>query len=165
MLPEPSLDYKVVLREAGMGSLGQQHFVAIANWCGGCIAREAKAMVPSAWSWLEGSHGNSHSYYQETIQSAVRSHDPYQKIVGRWLMRRLSLDSNPVDITKLPGERDEETLLHAMGVEAANVHLGSKRQVRNVLKDMSRRKSNWLVTAAKQMAKAMSSEWHDYKRS
>jgi len=165
MLPEPSLGYKVVLREAGMGSLGQQHFVAIANWCGGCIAREAKAMVPSAWSWIEGSHSNSHSYYQETIQSAVRSHDPFQKIVGRWLMRRLSPDSNPVDITKLPGERDEETLLHAMGVEAANVHLGSKRQVRNVLKDMSRRKSNWLVTAAKQMAKAMSSEWHDYKRS
>ena len=160
---EPGLQSSI--EGGGMGSLGQQHFVAIANWCGGCIAREAKAMVPSAWSWLEGSHGNSNSYYQETIQSAVRSHDPFQKIVGRWLMRRLSPDSNPVDITKLPGERDEETLLHAMGVEAANVHLGSKRQVRNVLKDMSRRKSNWLVTAAKQMAKAMSSEWHDYKRS
>ena len=80
-------------------------------------------------------------------------------------MRRLSLDSNPVDITKLPGERDEETLLHAMGVEAANVHLGSKRQVRNVLKDLGRRKSNWLVTAAKQMAKAMAKEWRDYKKS
>jgi hypothetical protein len=168
MLPKPSLDYKVVLREAGMGSLGQQHFVAIANWCGGCIAREAKAMVPSAWAWLDSqknSHSNSQSYYQETIKSAVRSHDPYQKIVGRWLMRRLSPDSNPVDITKLPGEKDEKTLLHAMGAEAANVHLGSKRVVGNVLKDLRRKKSNWLVSAAKQMAKAMSSEWHDYKKS
>ena len=164
MLPEPGLDYKVVLREAGMGSLGQQHFVAIANWCGGCIAREAKAMVPSAWTWLD-SHNNSQSYYQQTIQSAVRSHDPYQKIVGRWLMRRLSPDSNPVDITKLPGERDEETLVHAMGVEAANVHLGSQRQTVNVLKDFGRRNSNWLVPAAKQMAKAMASEWRDYKKS
>ena len=141
MLPEPSLDYKVVRREAGMGSLGQQHFVAIANWCGGCIAREAKAMVPSAWNWLD-SNKNSQSYYQQTIRSAVRSHDPYQKIVGRWLMRRLSPESNPVDITKLPGERDEETLLHAMGSEAANVHLGSKRQTVKVLKDLGRRKAN-----------------------
>ena len=164
MLPDPSLDYKVVLREAGMGSLGQQHFVAIANWCGGCIAREAKAMVPSAWTWLD-SNKNSQSFYQQTIQSAVRSHDPYQKIVGRWLMRRLSPESNPVDVTKLPGERDEETLLHAMGTEAANVHLGSKRQILNVLKDLGRRKPNWLVSAAKQMAKAMSSEWRDYKKS
>jgi len=80
-------------------------------------------------------------------------------------MRRLSPDSNPVDITKLPGKKDEETLLHAMGAEAANVHLGSKRQVGNVLKDLRRKKSNWLVSAAKQMAKAMSSEWHDYKKS
>ena len=164
MLPDPSLDYKVVLREAGMGSLGQQHFVAIANWCGGCIAREAKAMVPSAWTWLY-SNKNSQSYYQQTIQSSVRSHDPYQKIVGRWLMRRLSPDSNPVDITKLPEERDEETLVHAMGMEAANVHLGSKRRIVNVLKDLGRRRSNWLVSAAKQMAKAMSSEWRDYKKS
>ena len=164
MLPDPSLDYKVVLREAGMGSLGQQHFVAIANWCGGCVAREAKAMIPSAWTWLD-SNKNSQSFYQQTIQSAVRSHDPYQKIVGRWLMRRLSPESNPVDVTKLPGERDEETLLHAMGTETANVHMGSKRQILNVLKDLGRRKPNWLVSAAKQMAKAMSSEWRDYKKS
>jgi hypothetical protein len=80
-------------------------------------------------------------------------------------MRRLSPDSNPVDITKMLGDRDEETLVRAMGVEAANVHLGSKRRIVNVLKDLGRRRSNWLVSAAKQMAKAMSSEWRDYKKS
>lgn len=165
MLPETGMDYRVVLREAGMGSLGQQHFVAIANWCGGCIAREAKAMVPSAWVWLNANHGRRQSYYEEAIESAVRSHDPYQKIVGNWLIRRLSPDSNPVDITKLPGQRDEETLLHAMGAEAANVHLGTRRQVKHVLKDLRKRKSNWLVSAAKQMAKAMAAEWRAYKKS
>jgi hypothetical protein len=165
MLPETGMDYRVVLREAGMGSLGQQHFVAIANWCGGCIAREAKAMVPSAWVWLNANHGRRQSYYEEAIESAVRSHDPYQKIVGNWLIRRLSPDSNPVDITKLPRQRDEETLLHAMGAEAANVHLGTRRQVKHVLKDLRKRKSNWLVSAAKQMAKAMAAEWRAYKKS
>src|SRR5580700_5072586 len=51
-LPEPGIEYKVVRRQAGLGSLGQERFVAIANWRGGCIAREAKLMVPSACSWL-----------------------------------------------------------------------------------------------------------------
>jgi recombinational DNA repair ATPase RecF len=39
------------------------------------------------------------------------------------------------------------------------------RQVGIVLKDLRRKKSNWLASAAKQMAKAISSEWHDYKKS
>jgi Uncharacterized protein conserved in bacteria (DUF2252) len=165
MLPDPNLDYKVVRREAGMGSLGQQRFVAIANWNGGCIAREAKAMVPSASTWLDGHRAHGHSYYEEAIKSAVRSHDPYQQIVGHWLIRRLSPDSNPVDIIGLPKERDEETLVHAMGAEAANVHLGTRRQIGSVLKDLRQRKSNWLISAAKKMAKAMTAEWRDYRKS
>src|ERR1039458_7601113 len=36
-----------------------------------------------------------------------------------------------------------------MGSEAANVHLGSKRQVANILRDLRRRKSNWLRSAAR----------------
>jgi hypothetical protein len=39
------------------------------------------------------------------------------------------------------------------------------RQVGIVLKDLRRKKSNWLASAAMQMAKAISSEWHDYKKS
>jgi hypothetical protein len=64
-----------------------------------------------------------------------------------------------------PEERDEETLLYAMGSEAANVHLGSKRQVADILKDLGRRKSNWLRSAARDMAKAMEGDWKRYKDS
>jgi hypothetical protein len=164
-LPNPNLDYKVVRREAGLGSLGQQRFVAIANWKGGHIAREAKAMLPSACGWLDGRIRNRQSYYQKAILSAVRSHDPFQKVVGAWLIRRLSPESNPIEIADLPEERDEETLLYAMGSEAANVHLGSKRQVAGILKDLGRRKSNWLRSAARDMAKAMEGDWKRYKDS
>lgn len=164
-LPNPNLDYKVVRREAGLGSLGQQRFVAIANWKGGHIAREAKAMLPSACVWLDGRIRNRQSYYQKAIQSAVRSHDPFQEVVGAWLIRRLSPESNPIEIADLPEERDEETLLYAMGSEAANVHLGSKRQVADILKDLGRRKSNWLRSAARDMAKAMEGDWKRYKDS
>jgi hypothetical protein len=37
------------LRVKGGGSLGRARYVAIAEWRGGHILREAKAIVPSAW--------------------------------------------------------------------------------------------------------------------
>src|SRR5215813_11221816 len=53
-LPAAKLSYRVVHRVAGLGSLGRQRFVALAEWNGGLIAREAKALVPSACTWFEG---------------------------------------------------------------------------------------------------------------
>jgi hypothetical protein len=163
-LPGPHLDYKVVSREAGLGSLGQQRFVAIAHWNGGLIAREAKALVPSACAWLGGKVSHGQSFYQRTMAGAVRSRDPFQSISGRWLIRRLSPDSNPIEIADLPRKRDEHTLLHAMGSEAANVHLGSGRRVNSILADLRRRKSSWLRAAAKDMAKVMEREWKAFTR-
>jgi hypothetical protein len=162
-LPGTHLDYKVVSREAGLGSLGQQRFVATAYWNGGLVAREAKAMVPSAHAWLEGRVSHRQSCYQRTMAGAVRSRDPFQTIRGGWLIRRLSPDSNPIEIADLPEERDEDTLLHAMGAEAANVHLGGDRRVKGILADFGRRKSTWLRSAAKDMAKAMEREWKVFR--
>lgn len=159
------MDYKVVLRKAGLGSLGQLRFVAIAHWEGGCIAREAKEMVPSSLHWIDGRTGDRNSYYERAIASAVRAHDPFQLIEGKWIVRRLSPDSNPIDIASLPKKRDEYTLLRAMGSEAANVHLGAKRQVGNVLKDLDRQKPDWLRSAGKAMAKVMEKEWREYRKS
>jgi hypothetical protein len=162
-LPDRTLDYKIVIRKAGLGSLGQLRFVAIAEWEGGCIAREAKAMVPSSCAWLNGRSGDRNSYYQQAIARAVRAHDPFQKTVGRWIIRRLSPDSNPVEIGCLSKKRDEEKLLHAMGSEAANVHLGSRPRIKDILKDLDRRKTNWLRSAAKAMANAIEKDWKEYR--
>ncbi len=82
-LPDLDCEYKVVRRSAGHGSLGRERYVAIAKWQDGGIAREAKAMLPSACAWLEGKLGDRESHYQEAIDSAVRSHDPYQFITER----------------------------------------------------------------------------------
>jgi uncharacterized protein (DUF2252 family) len=150
---------------AGLGSLGQLRFVAIGKWQGGFIAREAKAVVPSASVWIRGKVANCQSYYERAIRSSVRSRDPCQRIVGTWLIRRLSPDSNPIDIDDLPKERDEETLLKAMGSEAANVHLGSEPHGTRILKDLRRRNPDWLRNAAKVMAKAVEREWKEYQGS
>jgi len=163
-LPAKKLPYKVVRREAGHGSLGQQRFVAIAQWCGAWIAREAKATIPSSCAWLNGTVDHCQTYYETAIKSAVRSHDPYQKMVGGWLIRRLSPDANLIEIEDLPKKRDEMTLLNAMGAEAANVHLGTKRQRRKIVRDLQGRKSGWLRNSAKEMAKATERDWKKYRR-
>jgi uncharacterized protein (DUF2252 family) len=70
-LPDSRLTYKVVRREAGIGSLGQQRFVAIASWKGGFVAREAKAMVPSACEWLSQRVRRGQSLYQRALEACA----------------------------------------------------------------------------------------------
>jgi hypothetical protein len=163
-LPEPGIEYKVVRRQAGLGSLGQERFVAIAKWQGGCIAREAKLMVPSACSWLNDEIEQGQPWYEKAISSAVRSSDPFQVVDGLWLIRRLSPDSNPIDIQTLPKHSDEAMLLAAMGSEAANVHLGTKSQTRKILSDLKMRKRGWLKDAAVCMAKVLEKDWKRYRK-
>ncbi len=162
-LPDKDLDYRIIQREAGLGSLGQQRFVVIAYCHGGYIAREAKRVVPSASIWLRGRIACHQSHYQEAMNSAVRSPDPYQRIWKLWLLRRLSPDSNPIKIEELSGRRDDEILLQAMGSEAANVHLGTPGRARLLLKDMSYRQAGWLHSAARQMAKQTMRDWKEYR--
>ena len=141
-----------------------QRFVAIADWQGGCVAREAKSMLPSACEWLKGHTGHGQSFYEDAIKSAVRSPDPFQLIEGSWLIRRLSPDSNPIDIQSLSRHSDEQMILHAMGSEAANVHLGTKRQSANILADLRKRKSRWLRDAATRMAAIVERDWKSYRK-
>jgi hypothetical protein len=163
-LPEAGMEYKVVRRQAGLGSLGQERFVAIGQWQGGYIAREAKLMVPSACSWLNDKIEHRQSFYEKAISSAVRSHDPFQLIDGSWLIRRLSPDSNPIDIQKLPRHSDEEVLLYAMGAEAANVHLGTRGRSTGILNDLKKRQKDWLQEAAVRMAKILEENWKRYRK-
>jgi hypothetical protein len=161
--PAPNLKYRVVRREAGLGSLGQLRYVGIAYCRGGFVAREAKDLLPSASVWFTGQGSHSKSYYEEAMGHALRSPDPYQHVVGHWLIRRLSPDSNPIKIEELSRKRDEGILLQAMGTEVANIHLGSGKRTQVILRDLGRRKSNWLLRDAIKMAKLFLREWKKYK--
>jgi hypothetical protein len=83
--PDPQMSYSVVRRQAGLGSVGQQRFVAIGEWQGGCVVREANPMLPSGCMWLRGERGHSQSNYEKAIKSAVRSPHPFQMIQGSWV--------------------------------------------------------------------------------
>ena len=50
-LPSGAKVRRFATRRKGGGSLGRPRFIAIADWNGGRLVREAKALVPSAWDW------------------------------------------------------------------------------------------------------------------
>ena len=54
-MPAPGIPFRLTHRTAGLGSLGHARYVAIADWHGGRIAREAKALVPSSSHWAQSS--------------------------------------------------------------------------------------------------------------
>ncbi len=161
-MPEPNLTERFVHRVAGLGSLGRQRFVVLAEWRGGQIAREAKALAPSACRWAAKGKGAAKILYQEILDRAVRCQDPGVHAGGRWIVRRLAPDCSRVELKELPKEREEIHLLHAMGFETANVHWGS-RKARAIRKDLSRRPHGWLQHAAQRMAEVVREDWKQWR--
>lgn len=165
MMPEPGLLFEVRHRVAGLGSLGRERYVALANWHGSRVAREAKALAPSAYVWVNGGEGSKRILYQSILRSAVRCRDPFVELKGRWIVRRLAPHCSRIELTSLPEERDEIKLLNAMGWETANVHLGSPRSTKTVRRDLEKRPAKWLHDAAQQMMKATTADWERWKES
>ncbi len=161
MMPEAGIACRWAHRVAGLGSLGRERYVALGEWRGGSIAREAKALAPSAAFWAEEGTGTAPILYQEILDSAVRCHDPFVRFQKRWIVRRLAPDCSRIELSAMPKERDELRLLHAMGFETANVHLGSGKA--SVLAaDLKKRPRNWLYTAAKAMQKTVEADFREY---
>ena len=153
LMPERGLRWKTSHRLAGLGSLGRQRYVCVVVWHGGTIAREAKAIAPSACVWAEGK-GAAPILYQEILDRSVRCPDPFVRLQRRWIVRRLAPDCSRIELSALPKERDELHLLHAMGWETANVHLGSVKP-RVLQADLKKRPRGWLLSAAQEMEKAI----------
>ena len=154
MMPEKGLDWHIVHRVAGLGSLGRERYVAIADWRGGSIAREAKALAPSACFWAAEGKGTAPILYQKILDTAIRCRDPFVRFQKRWIVRRLAPDCSRIELAAMPKERDEFRLLHGMGWETANVHLGSIK-ARALLADLKKRPRNWLLKAAQAMEKSV----------
>jgi len=164
LMPYPGLRYRLARRIAGLGSLGHQRFVAIAEFHGGKIAREAKVLVPSAVTWAENIAGPAEIWYQALLSSAVRCPDPFVHLRGRWVVRRLSPHCSRIELSVLPGNRDECRLLFSMGWETANVHLGNRQRIKAVRKHLRSQKPDWLYGAARQMVAAVKQDWQAWKR-
>ena len=159
LLPHPKPSYRALSRRSGLGSLGHQRFVGIADWRGGLVARQAKALVPSAWLWAKGKQGPYEVLYQTVLTDAVRCQDPYVEIRGEWVLRRLAPDCVRISLTSLPDTKDELRLLRAMGWEAANIHLGTPAAIKAVRHNLEHQPKGWLARAADAMGDATERDW------
>jgi hypothetical protein len=164
LMPERGLSCHLRRRVSGMGSLGHIRYVAIADWQGGKIVRETKALAPSACVWAQDGHGGNTILYQSVLDHAVRCRDPLVTVQGRWLARRLAPYCSRIELIALPKQRDEGRMLYAMGWETANVHLGSRNARTAIQRDLSKRKPDWLRTATKLMTKVTMREWTDWAK-
>ena len=163
-LPERKLDYRLVRRVAGLGSLGHIRLAAIAECNGGKVAREVKSLAPSAVHWARGDRGPLELLYQAILSQAVRCPDPFLQLRGHWVVRRLSPHCTRIELSVLPKDRDELRLLSAMGWEMANIHLGSRKATKKIRHHLGTLKGNWLPNAAKEMAKAVSQDWAAWRK-
>jgi len=168
-LPAGATVTRYASRVAGLGSLGRPRYLALADYAGAAVTREAKAMLPSAWAWSQG-QVQAPLCCDAILRQAVRCADPWlsfeiaagQRPAG-WVIRRLAPHCSRVELIDLPSRKDDQHLLRAMGFETANLHLGSKGRVDAVRQDLTGRKPHWLSHAAAAMAAATEADWLSWK--
>ena len=164
-LPEPNLPVVILHRQAGLGGLGRPRYTAITEWRGGKVAREAKPLLPSAWTWANPTGRGSRLAYLTTVEKAIRTPDPFLRVCGSWIVRRLAPYCSRIELSQMPGGGDEKKLLKVMGHELANIHLGEKRNAQSILDDLSHRRGKWLHQAVNRMIDVTLADWTAWRRS
>jgi hypothetical protein len=155
--------YQLKKRIAGLGSLGHPRILAVSSRCDAFVAREAKAIRPSASFWHKRS-ASGELYGAKLASCCLRVPDPFVHFHNRWLVRRLAPDCSRIELASLPRDRDEARLLYNMGWETANMHFGSPQAIPQIKRDLAQRKGRWLHRAAKAMSKATLNDWEVWRK-
>ena len=148
----------------GMGSLGKNRYVALVQSNGGWLAREAKSATPPATAWVAGKKGGDAYLAARAIRNALRSPDPFYHVVDGWVIRRLGPRCSRIELENLKYAKDTDLLLHAMGAEAANVHLGTPGVAQEIQRALTGLPKGWLEEAARNMARLILQDWADWQR-
>ena len=67
-----------------------------------------------------------------------------------------------IEVDQLPRKRDDRKLLHAMGWEAANIHMGTGNRA-NLEKDLAHRPKDWLEQATTDMSDVVIDDWREWR--
>jgi len=162
-LPTAQEGYSLKRRIAGLGSLGHPRILALSRYRGAFIAREAKAIRPSAWVWARNG-SSTEIYCDKLVQRSIRVQDPCVRFDGRWVVRRLAPDCSRIELASLSKDRDEARLLYSMGWETANMHFSTPQAIAKVKQDLGARRGRWLHKSAKNMLAATTKDWKKWQR-
>jgi Uncharacterized protein conserved in bacteria (DUF2252) len=150
-----------MLRKGG-GSLGRPRYIAIAYWRGGQVLREAKALVPSAWTWAQG-HKSQKSSFLELTNGPYRAPDPFLHVRDKFILRRIAADSRKIELGDDAGLTVRLELLRAMGFDLASIHAAGSPGVRALRADLKKRPRNWLNAAVKTAAAAVRRDYEEWR--
>lgn len=151
-MPDQDLAATTLRRTAGIGSLGRPRWVALADWQGGPVAREAKPLLPSAWSLIQD--GDRKNRFSELAFSRFRVPDPWLKAKKGIIVRRLAPNSRKLDVPGITDFGLLRRLLTATGAELANLHSARRSRARAIVQDLDTRPPGWLREAAWAVAEA-----------
>lgn len=160
-LPESASVRRFASRVKGGGSLGRPRFLAISDWRGGRIVREAKALVPSAWTWAHGT-STQVTRFLDLANGTYRSPDPHLLLKDGFILRRIAADSRKVTLGGDAHKDLPARLLRAMGRDIGSIHAASGRAA-DILKDLDDRSDKpWLRAAAKVAAAAVEDDYAEW---
>jgi hypothetical protein len=153
----------------GGGSLGRPRFVGLANWRGGLIVREAKALVPAAWDRAHGRNGPHR--FEEVAKGKFRSFDPWLRVIGGFIFRRLAADARKVNLTRNPDIAPPEAeggdvrkLLAGMGFDLGSIHAAAEDKAAAIKEDLGRRAGGWLAVSAEEAAAWVGGDYDEWRR-
>jgi hypothetical protein len=161
-MPEARLAVRTARRTAGAGSLGRPRWIGVADWRGAPVVREAKAVAPSAWGRAHGRAGAG-TRCGEIAAGRFRAVDPWFRVANGIAVRRLSPNNRKIEADDHAAALLSPPMLEAMGFELASVHLGTADRRSAIRQDLKRRRSDWLLAAARRMAAAVERDHADWK--
>jgi hypothetical protein len=160
-MPETGLALRTARRAAGAGSLGRPRWIAIADWRGAPVVREAKALLTSSWV---KTHDAAKTAIRcgEIAGGRYRAHDPWFRIEDNIAVRRLSPNNRKIEAEDDTAALLSEQMLQVMGRDLAALHLGTADARAAIEKDLKARKSGWLTASAKKMAAAVTKDQKEW---
>jgi hypothetical protein len=162
-LPKGMADMMFRRRVAGAGSLGLPRFAAVGMLDGSYVGREAKARAPSARVWA-GVGAASPRAQGLIVARAMRPRDPFLHVEPHWIVRRLAPHSERIALADIARAGERRAVLHAMGVETANIHRGTTGAMARIARHLAAQKDGWLHDAAARMAEAVRKDWKAWKK-
>ena len=161
-MPQPQLEMWTARRTAGTGSLGRPRWIGVADWHGAPVVREAKAVLLSGWVLARGRSGRS-VRCAEIAEGRHRAKDPWYRIDGNLVLRRLSPNNRKIEAEKEGVSLMAPDMLRAMGLELANVHLGTGDRRDAIARDLGMRQEGWLAADVKAAAAAVARDFKDWR--
>lgn len=156
-MPGRRLAMKTAPRTAGAGSLGRPRWIGLAEWCGGPVVREAKAVLPSVWLRARGDRA-ARIRCAEIAGGRYRAPDPWYRISKGIVVRRLSPNNRKIEADADPAILLSDEMLDLMGFEIASVHMGVADRAGAIKRNLARRKSGWLAECASRMAASVEAD-------